>query len=108
MSTPNISASGNAKPQSTMNISFEHSKTYKFLPISLSPPRGIIRTGAVRFWGGRLRAGFFTVIGAVAVDLEEVAAAELAERVERAGLAETAALLVFLWLDVISPHFSFL
>ena len=36
---PGISSSGNARPQSTMTISSPHSKSVKFLPISLRPPR---------------------------------------------------------------------
>ena len=43
-STPYISSSGNAIPQSTTIISSSHSKTVIFLPISPSPPRGIIFT----------------------------------------------------------------
>ena len=41
-STPNISSSGNDKPQSTTIISSSYSKTVIFFPTSCSPPSGII------------------------------------------------------------------
>ena len=41
MSTPSISSSGNARPQSTTMISFSYSNTVKFFPISFKPPSGI-------------------------------------------------------------------
>ncbi len=54
-STPSISSSGNARPQSTINISFEHSYTYKFFPISFKPPSAINLTGVLL-----LSRGFFS------------------------------------------------
>ena len=41
-STPNISSSGNDKPQSTTIISSSYSNTVIFFPISCNPPNGII------------------------------------------------------------------
>src|ERR1035437_3482736 len=44
-SMPNIASSGNMRPQSTTTMSSPYSKTYMFLPISPTPPSGIIRRG---------------------------------------------------------------
>ena len=44
-SIPNISSSGNIRPQSITTISSRYSKTYMFLPISPTPPSGMIRSG---------------------------------------------------------------
>ena len=43
-STPNISSSGNISPQSMTTISSPYSKTYMFLPISPTPPSGMMRS----------------------------------------------------------------
>src|SRR4029077_15327400 len=69
-SMPNISSSGNISPQSMTTISSPYSNTYMFLPISPTPPSGMMRSGwslvgGIRFlglvvwyeggeWGGRL------------------------------------------------------
>src|SRR4029453_19292254 len=42
-SIPNISSSGNISPQSITTMSSPYSNTYMFLPISPTPPRGMIR-----------------------------------------------------------------
>src|SRR5262245_58689489 len=42
-SIPNISSSGNISPQSMTTMSSPYSKTVMFLPISPTPPRGMIR-----------------------------------------------------------------
>src|SRR5215218_1356967 len=42
-SIPNISSSGNISPQSMTTMSSPYSNTYMFLPISPTPPRGMIR-----------------------------------------------------------------
>ena len=44
-SMPNISSSGNMRPQSMTTISSPYSKTYMFLPISPTPPSGMMRSG---------------------------------------------------------------
>ncbi len=44
-SIPNISSSGNISPQSITTISSRYSKTYMFLPISPTPPSGMMRSG---------------------------------------------------------------
>src|SRR5439155_13872052 len=44
-SMPNISSSGNISPQSITTISSPYSKTYMFLPISPTPPSGMMRSG---------------------------------------------------------------
>src|SRR3954451_14456403 len=44
-SMPNISSSGNISPQSMTTMSSPYSKTNMFLPISPTPPRGMIRRG---------------------------------------------------------------
>ena len=44
-SMPNISSSGNIRPQSMTTISSPYSKTYMFLPISPTPPSGMMRSG---------------------------------------------------------------
>src|SRR5512143_2271834 len=44
-SIPNISSSGSIRPQSITTISSRYSKTYMFLPISPTPPSGMIRSG---------------------------------------------------------------
>ena len=41
-SMPYMSSSGNPRPQSMMMMSLPYSRTVIFLPISLSPPRGMI------------------------------------------------------------------
>ena len=46
-SIPNISSSGNIRPQSITTMSSPYSKTYMFLPISPTPPSGMIRSGFV-------------------------------------------------------------
>ena len=51
-SIPNISSSGNIRPQSITTISSPYSKTYMFLPISPTPPSGMMRSGMVWFVGG--------------------------------------------------------
>ena len=43
-SMPGISSSGKARPQSTITMSFSHSNSVKFLPISFKPPRKYART----------------------------------------------------------------
>ena len=45
-SMPNISSSGNISPQSMTTISSPYSNTYMFLPISPTPPSGMIRSGS--------------------------------------------------------------
>ena len=55
-SIPNISSSGNIRPQSITTISSRYSKTYMFLPISPTPPSGMIRSGW-SFVGGILVLG---------------------------------------------------
>src|SRR5690242_14328374 len=53
-SIPNISSSGNIRPQSITTMSSPYSNTYMFLPISPTPPSGMIRrTG----WGVGIRFG---------------------------------------------------
>src|SRR5438094_4089084 len=47
-SMPNISSSGNMRPQSTTTMSSPYSNTYMFLPISPTPPSGMMR----RSWSG--------------------------------------------------------
>jgi hypothetical protein len=42
---PNISSSGNMSPQSMTTISSPYSNTYMFLPISPTPPSGMMRSG---------------------------------------------------------------
>ncbi len=52
-SIPNISSSGNISPQSITTMSSPYSKTYMFLPISPTPPSGMMRSGVslfVRWW----------------------------------------------------------
>ena len=44
-SMPNISSSGNIRPQSMTTMSSPYSKTYMFLPISPTPPSGMMRSG---------------------------------------------------------------
>ena len=44
-SMPNISSSGNMRPQSMTTISSRYSNTYMFLPISPTPPSGMMRSG---------------------------------------------------------------
>src|SRR5258706_238177 len=44
-SIPNISSSGNMRPQSITTMSSPYSMTYMFLPISPTPPSGMIRSG---------------------------------------------------------------
>ncbi len=44
-SMPNISSSGNMSPQSMTTMSSPYSKTYMFLPISPTPPSGMMRSG---------------------------------------------------------------
>ena len=44
-SMPNISSSGNISPQSMTTISSPYSNTYMFLPISPTPPSGMMRSG---------------------------------------------------------------
>src|SRR5207344_844193 len=44
-SIPNISSSGNMRPQSMTTISSRYSNTYMFLPISPTPPSGMMRSG---------------------------------------------------------------
>ena len=44
-SMPNISSSGNINPQSMTTMSSPYSKTYMFLPISPTPPSGMMRSG---------------------------------------------------------------
>ena len=46
-SIPNISSSGNIRPQSMTTMSSPYSKTYMFLPISPTPPSGMMRSGFV-------------------------------------------------------------
>src|ERR1043165_422187 len=55
-SIPNISSSGNIRPQSITTMSSPYSNTYMFLPISPTPPSGMIRrTGwVVDMCGGGL------------------------------------------------------
>src|SRR5450759_3972070 len=55
-SMPNISSSGNIRPQSMTTISSPYSKTYMFLPISPTPPSGMMRSGV------SLVAGFWLVM----------------------------------------------
>src|SRR6187401_2594006 len=52
-SMPNISSSGNISPQSITTMSSPYSNRYMFLPISPTPPRGMIRSG--RFGSGIVR-----------------------------------------------------
>src|SRR3954447_9204997 len=52
-SIPNISSSGNISPQSMTTMSSPYSTTYMFLPISPTPPSGMIRSGlSPPDWGG--------------------------------------------------------
>ena len=44
-SIPNISSSGNMSPQSMTTMSSPYSNTYMFLPISPTPPSGMMRRG---------------------------------------------------------------
>src|SRR5262245_42445893 len=44
-SIPNISSSGNIRPQSITTMSSPNSNTYMFLPISPTPPSGMMRRG---------------------------------------------------------------
>src|SRR5438552_3086093 len=44
-SIPNISSSGNMRPQSMTTMSSPYSNTYMFLPISPTPPSGMILSG---------------------------------------------------------------
>ena len=44
---PNISSSGNISPQSMTTMSSPYSNTYMFLPISPTPPSGMMRSGVV-------------------------------------------------------------
>src|ERR671934_456162 len=44
-SMPNISSSGNISPQSMTTMSSPYSNTNMFLPISPTPPSGMIRRG---------------------------------------------------------------
>ena len=55
-SMPNISSSGNISPQSITTISSPYSNTYMFLPISPTPPSGMMRSG----WSSM---GAFFVLG---------------------------------------------
>jgi hypothetical protein len=45
-SMPNISSSGNINPQSMTTMSSRNSNTYMFLPISPTPPSGMMRSGS--------------------------------------------------------------
>src|SRR5258705_9432034 len=51
-SMPNISSSGNMRPQSMTTMSSPYSMTYMFLPISPTPPSGMIRSGVSPDGGG--------------------------------------------------------
>src|SRR3954468_1461684 len=56
-SIPNISSSGNISPQSITTMSSPYSNTYMFLPISPTPPSGMMRRigfGVVGIRGGGL------------------------------------------------------
>src|SRR3990172_11547932 len=53
-SMPNISSSGNIRPQSMTTMSSPYSKTNMFLPISPTPPSGMIRSGVPVGAGGWL------------------------------------------------------
>src|SRR6185503_2622381 len=56
-SIPNISSSGNIRPQSMTTMSSPYSNTYMFLPISPTPPSGMMRRiglGVVGIRGGGL------------------------------------------------------
>ena len=64
-SMPNISSSGNISPQSITTISSPYSKTYMFLPISPTPPSGMIRSGGSTESYGPFRWGQKSVIGRV-------------------------------------------
>ena len=44
---PNISSSGNIRPQSITTMSSPYSKQYMFLPISPTPPSGMMRSGVL-------------------------------------------------------------
>src|SRR5664280_85795 len=55
-SMPNISSSGNIRPQSMTTMSSPYSNTYMFLPISPTPPRGMMRSGV------SLETGFWLVM----------------------------------------------
>src|ERR671937_2464535 len=46
-SMPSISSSGNMSPASMMTMSSPHSRASMFLPISPTPPSGMIRRGAL-------------------------------------------------------------
>ena len=46
-STPSWSGVGNVTPQSMTTIRPSYSTTYRFLPISPTPPRGMMRMGPV-------------------------------------------------------------
>ncbi len=48
-SMPNISSSGNMRPQSMTTMSSPYSNTYMFLPISPTPPSGMMRSGTSGF-----------------------------------------------------------
>src|SRR4051794_4154624 len=52
-SMPNISSSGNIRPQSITTISSPYSNTYMFLPISPTPPSGMMRRIG---WAAGIRA----------------------------------------------------
>src|SRR4029079_5442213 len=54
-SIPNISSSGNIRPQSMTTMSSPYSNTYMFLPISPTPPSGMIRRVGL---GGGMKLGF--------------------------------------------------
>src|SRR6476620_5361663 len=58
-SMPNISSSGNISPQSITTISSRYSNTYMFLPISPTPPSGMIRSG----WSLLFVVGCIGVLG---------------------------------------------
>src|SRR5579859_200237 len=52
-STPNVAASGNIIPQSTAIIASPYSYSMRFMPISPSPPRGMMRSGVSITFGVR-------------------------------------------------------
>src|SRR6187455_3569592 len=55
---PNISSSGNIRPQSITTMSSPYSKQYMFLPISPTPPSGMMRSGVL---GSGIRGGIHGV-----------------------------------------------
>ena len=57
-SMPNISSSGNMRPQSMTTMSSPYSNTYMFLPISPTPPSGMIRSGWSSWLLGLMVMGF--------------------------------------------------